>query len=259
MYSLSLRRQLLPQPDGRSLLHTSEFFQKLGGLPLHLSLADIRLFFMRVYNPNMNTTTRASDIKIAQRIEIITIVWMLIEMAVSIGAGIAARSVLLTAFGLDSLIELVSGSILLWRFSVESRGGDLRSVEKAERQATRVVAVTLGLLCAYVLLSSVYGLLTRSKPESSLIGIGVSAAALLIMPFLAISKRHIARRINSAALAGDAANSITCAAMASTVLAGLILNTLFGFWWAEYIAALVFLVWLIQETREVVEEARKKI
>jgi divalent metal cation (Fe/Co/Zn/Cd) transporter len=202
-------------------------------------------------------TTRASDIRMGVRIEIITIIWMVIEMVVSIGAGIAAGSVLLTAFGLDSLIELVSGSILLWRLLVERQGGDLKSVEKAEHRAIRVVAISLVLLCAYVLISSVYGLLTHSRPESSVIGIVVSAAALLIMPYLALNKRRISKRIDSAALGGDAANSITCAIMAGTVLVGLVLNTLFGLWWAEYIASLIFLIWLIQETREVFEEARE--
>ncbi len=191
------------------------------------------------------------------RIEVVTILWMVIEMTVSIGAGIAARSVLLTAFGVDSLIELVSGSILLWRLSVEQRGGDLVNVKRAERRAAWVVAASLALLCAYVLISSVYLLLTHSQPESSVIGIGISAAALLIMPWLAVSKRKIAKRINSAALAGDAANSLTCAYMAGTVLAGLIFNILFGLWWVEYIAALVFLVWLFRETLEVFAEARE--
>jgi len=207
----------------------------------------------------MNTPTRASEIKLGVRIEVITAIWMVIEMAVSIGAGIAARSVLLTAFGLDSLIELVSGSILLWRLSVESQGRDLQSVERAERRATRVVAVTLGLLCAYVLISSVYGLFTHAKPESSVLGMGVSAAALLIMPALVVAKRRLAKRINSAALAGDATNSITCAYMAATVLLGLVLNTLFGLWWIEYAAALGFLIWLVLETREAFEEAREAI
>ena len=207
----------------------------------------------------MNTPTRASEIKLGVRIEVITAIWMVIEMAVSIGAGIAARSVLLTAFGLDSLIELVSGSILLWRLSVESQGRDLISVEQAERRATRVVAVTLGLLCAYVLISSIYGLFTHAKPESSVLGMGVSAAALLIMPALAVAKRRLAKRINSAALAGDATNSITCAYMAATVLLGLVLNSLFGLWWIEYAAALGFLIWLVLETREAFEEAREAI
>jgi divalent metal cation (Fe/Co/Zn/Cd) transporter len=202
--------------------------------------------------------TRSSDVRMGVRIEVITIFWMVVEMTVSIGAGIAARSVLLTAFGVDSLIELVSGSILLWRLSTENRGGDLGSVRRAERRAAWVVAFRLSLLCAYVLISSVYLLLTHARPESSLVGIGVSTAALLIMPWLAVSKRRISKRIKSAALAGDAANSMTCAYMAATVLAGLVINTLFGLWWVEYAAALVFLAWLVQETREVFLEAREE-
>jgi divalent metal cation (Fe/Co/Zn/Cd) transporter len=191
------------------------------------------------------------------RIEVITILWMVVEMAVSIVAGIAARSVLLTAFGVDSLIELVSGSILLWRLSTENRGGDLGSVKRAEHRAAWVVAASLSLLCAYVLISSVYLLLIHAKPESSLVGIAISMAALLVMPWLAVSKRRISKRINSAALAGDAANSLTCAYMAATVLAGLLLNALFRLWWVEYVAALGFLVWLVKETLEVFAEARE--
>jgi divalent metal cation (Fe/Co/Zn/Cd) transporter len=201
--------------------------------------------------------TRTTDLRLGVRIEVITILWMVIEMAVSIGAGIAARSVLLIAFGADSLIELVSGAILLWRLSTENQGGDLASVKRAERRAAWVVAASLGLLCAYVLISSLYLLLTHARPESTLLGIGISAAALLVMPWLAVSKRRISRRINSAALAGDSANSLTCAYMAATVLAGLLLNTLFGLWWVEYAAALVFLAWLVLETREVFMEARE--
>jgi divalent metal cation (Fe/Co/Zn/Cd) transporter len=201
-------------------------------------------------------TIRPTQVRQGLRVEFISIIWMVIEMAVSIGAGIAAGSVLLTAFGVDSLIELVSGSILLWRLSVENRAGDLEKVGRAEQRAARVVAITLSLLCAYVLISSVYGLVTRSKPDSSILGIGVSAAALLIMPYLAFTKRRISKRIHSAALAGDAVNSLTCAAMAATVLVGLALNRFFGLWWAEYIAALVFLAWLVLETREAFEALR---
>src|SRR5664279_5447950 len=97
-------------------------------------------------------TTRATGIRSGIRIELITIVWMVVEMALSIAAGIAAHSLLLTAFGLDSLIELISGGILLWRLRVESRGGDLESIDHAERQAAWVVAISLGLLSAYVLI-----------------------------------------------------------------------------------------------------------
>lgn len=198
-----------------------------------------------------------TEVQTGVRIELITVVWMVIEMAVSIAAGIAARSVLLTAFGIDSLIELVSGGVLLWRLAVESRGGDADRVERAEQRATWVVSILLALLCLYVLTTAIYGLATGSKPEASIAGIAISAAAVLIMPYLARVKRIVATRIHSDALAGDAVNSITCAYMAGTVLLGLGLNALFGWWWADDVAALLFLVWLAHETLESFEEARR--
>jgi divalent metal cation (Fe/Co/Zn/Cd) transporter len=182
---------------------------------------------------------------------------MVIEAAVSLGAGIVAGSILLTAFGIDSVIELISGSILLWRLSTEANGGDAERVERAEQKAAWVVAITLGLLCLYVLVSAIYGLATQSKPESSPVGIGISLAAVLVMPYLAFSKRRIARRIGSDALRGDAAESLTCGYMAGTVLVGLLLNAVFHWWWAEDLAALGFLFWLLGETREALEEARE--
>ncbi len=200
-------------------------------------------------------TTQAKEIRAGIRIEIITIVWMVIEMSVSIGAGIVAGSVLLTAFGLDSLIELVSGTVLLWRLRLEGHGSDVESVQRAEHKSAWIVAILLVILCLYVLVSSVFGLITHAKPESSVLGLSVAAAAVVVMPYIAVMKRRAAIRISSNALAGDAVNSFTCAYMAGTVLMGLALNSLFGLWWADSVAALVFLTWLIRETREALEEA----
>ena len=201
--------------------------------------------------------SRLSQVQAGIRIEIITIVWMVIEMAVSIGAGVAAGSVLLIAFGLDSLIELIGGGILLWRLRVEAQSGDDERVEQAEHRAAWVIAFCLAALCVYTLVSAAYGLLSHSRPETSLAGIAVSAAAVLVMPYLAVTKRRVATRIDSDALAGDAVNSITCAYMAGTVLLGLAANAVFGWWWAESVAALLFLVWLVRETIEAFEEARE--
>jgi divalent metal cation (Fe/Co/Zn/Cd) transporter len=201
--------------------------------------------------------SRATEVRSGVRIEVFTVIWMVIEAVVSIGAGIIAGSALLTAFGLDSVIELVSGSILLWRLLIEAGEGDTERVEHAEHRAVWIVAVSLALLCVYVLGTAIYGLVTHSMPESSPVGIGISIAAVIVMPWLAITKRRIAKRIESGALRGDAASSLTCGYMAVTVLVGLALNALFQWWWAEDIAAVVFLFWLVQETREALEEARE--
>jgi divalent metal cation (Fe/Co/Zn/Cd) transporter len=190
------------------------------------------------------------------RIEIFTLIWMIVEAVVSVVAGVVAGSLLLTAFGIDSVIELISGAILLWRLSVEARGGNAERVERAEGRAAWVVAAALALLCLYVLASAIYGLVARAKPESSPVGIAVSAAAVVVMPWLAWTKRRLAVRLDSGALRGDAASSLTCGYMAATVLVGLVLNALLGWWWAEDAAALVFLFWLAGETREALEEAR---
>jgi Co/Zn/Cd efflux system component len=203
------------------------------------------------------TDTRTSDIQRGVRLALFTVIWMVLEAALAIAAGVLARSLLLVAFGFDSVIELISGAVLLWRLHVEARGRDLEQVERAEQRATRIVAVALSGLCVYVLATAVYGLVAQEHPDSSPLGIGVSLAAVLAMPLLAFAKRRVARRIGSEALRGDAASSMTCGYMAATVLVGLALNRLFGWWWAEDLAALVFLVWLIGETREAVEEARR--
>jgi divalent metal cation (Fe/Co/Zn/Cd) transporter len=199
---------------------------------------------------------RAAEVRAGVRLEVFTVLWMIVEAVVAIGAGILAGSLLLVAFGLDSVIELISGAILLWRLVVETRGGDIERIESAERRAAWVVFVCLALLCAYVLVAALYGLFTHSKPESSPVGIVLAATAVLVMPWLAVSKRRVAARIGSGALRGDAASSLTCGYMAATVLVGLLLNALLGWWWAEDLAALVFLLWLAQETREALAEAR---
>lgn len=203
--------------------------------------------------------SRATDLRAGIRLEVLTVIWMVVESVVALGEGLVARSILLTAFGIDSLIELVSGSILLWRLAVEVRGGDVERTERLEHRATWFVAITLALLCAYVLVSSIYGLAIHSKPESSVLGIAISLGAVVVMPWLGIAKRRLADRLDSDALRGDAVESITCGYMAATVLVGVGLNALFRWWWVEDIAALAFLFWLGRETLEVLEEAREGV
>lgn len=190
------------------------------------------------------------------RVEIVTVAYMLVEAAVAIAAGVLARSVLLTAFGLDSVVELVTGGVLLWRLAAQARGADLARVERAERRAAWVTGIGLALLCAYIVVMAAVSLLARNRPDASLAGIVLAAAALVVMPLLAARKRTIAAQLESPALRGDAACSITCAYMAGALLLGLALNALFGWWWADALAALALLYWLVPEAREALEGAR---
>jgi divalent metal cation (Fe/Co/Zn/Cd) transporter len=189
-------------------------------------------------------------------LELFTVVWMAAEAVLAIGAGVAARSVLLTAFGFDSVIELLSGVTLLWRLSSEARGSAPRTMDAIERRATVISAALLVVLSAYLVLVGLGGIVARVHPAGSALGVAVSAAAVLVMPVLAWRKRRVNAAINSAALRADITETITCAYMAAATLAGAGLNLLFGIWWAEYAAAAALLVFVVIETREAVESAR---
>jgi divalent metal cation (Fe/Co/Zn/Cd) transporter len=204
----------------------------------------------------MDATDRVEAVRAGVRLEAITIAWMAAEAVLAIGAGVAARSVLLTAFGFDSVIELLSGATLLWRLSSEARGSTPRTMESIERRATVISAALLVLLCAYLLLVGLAGLATRLHPAGSWLGVAVSAAAVLAMPLLAWRKRRANAVIGSAALRADVAETITCAYMAAATVAGAGLNLLFGLWWAEYVAALALLLFIVVETREALQATR---
>ena len=192
----------------------------------------------------------------AVQIELVTVGWMTIEAVVAIAAGILARSVLLTAFGLDSVLELVTGGTLLWRLAAQARGAPLARVEAAEHRAAWIVGIGLTLLCVYVVATSLASLFVGIHAHESSTGIVLAVAAVLVMPLLAWRKRVFGAQLGSGALRADAACSIMCAYMAGTLLVGLALNAFLGWWWAEGIAALALLYWLVPETREALEGAR---
>lgn len=199
---------------------------------------------------------RRAALRRGVRLETLTVVWMAVEATLALGAGIAARSVLLTAFGGDSLIELLSGATLLWRLRVEAAGGDDARVDAVEKRAVWIAAILLIVLCAYVALTSAAGLLLRIQPERSWLGIAVSAVAVVVMPWLAVRKRVANQTIQSPALRADIAESATCAYLAGVTLIGAAASALTGLWWIEYLAAVVLLRWLVPEAREALEAAR---
>jgi divalent metal cation (Fe/Co/Zn/Cd) transporter len=201
-------------------------------------------------------STRKGQVRAGIWIELVTLVWMTIEASVAITVGFATRSVSLQGFGIDSIIELIAGGILLWRLLVEQRGGSLERIEQAERRASWVTAISLFALAAYIVGASALSFVTGTRPESSWWGVGLAVAATIGMPLLWQGKLRVAKRIGSAALKADAACSVTCAYMSLTLLAGLLLNRFFGWWWADPIAALGLVYFLIREGREALHEAR---
>ena len=199
---------------------------------------------------------RTGQLRLGVRIELVTIIWMTIEASIAIVTGFATHSVSLQGFGIDSIIELISGGVLLWRLRVEQRGGTTGVVEQAERRAAWITAIGLFALAVYIVGDSAFAFLTRSRPEASWWGIGLAIAATIIMPLLWRGKLRVARRIESAALKADAMCSITCAYMAITLLVGLLLNKFFGWWWADPLAALGLVYFIVKEGREALHEAR---
>jgi divalent metal cation (Fe/Co/Zn/Cd) transporter len=202
------------------------------------------------------TTARKGTVRRGIWIELVTIVWMVIEASVAISVGFATRSVSLQGFGIDSIVELIAGGILLWRLLVEQRGGSVERIEQAERRASWVTAISLFALAAYIVGDSILTFLTRTRPESSWWGVGLAVAAAIIMPLLWQGKLRIAKRIGSAALKADAACSVTCAYMSGVLLVGLLLNRFLGWWWADPLAGLALVYFLVREGQEALHEAR---
>jgi divalent metal cation (Fe/Co/Zn/Cd) transporter len=184
-------------------------------------------------------------------LELFTLAWMSVEAAVAVGAGVAAGSVALVAFGIDSVIEFVAASVVLREFRAEQAG---RARPEGERRALRVIAVTFFLLAGYIAVDAVYTLLNASKPEQSVPGIAVAAAALVVMPTLALMKRRTGKDLGSEALLADAAESAFCAYLSGIVLLGVLLNAAFGWWWADPVAALLVIPLVVKEGLEALEE-----
>jgi divalent metal cation (Fe/Co/Zn/Cd) transporter len=176
---------------------------------------------------------QAAYVRRGRRLEYLTIAWNSLEAIAAIGAGLFAGSVALVGFGVDSVVETSSGAILLWRLRDGERG------ERREGTALRLVGVSFLLLAAYVAFDAVKSLVMREPPEASYIGIGIAALSLVVMPLLAGAKRRVAVNLNSRALKADSRQTDLCAYLSAILLGGLLLNALFGWWWADPLAALV--------------------
>jgi divalent metal cation (Fe/Co/Zn/Cd) transporter len=196
---------------------------------------------------------RSDNVRFALLLTYITIGWMTIEGAASLLLGWASKSLLLEAFGIDSVIELFSATVLLWRLRVEANGvATSEHVDQVERRAARLIGYSLYGLVAYILLNSSYGLFIAKRitdTHESVWGILIGAVAKVGMPILAGYKLKVAARLNSRALRADAIESITCGYLSIVLMTGLAATRLLGWWWLDSVAALALIPFLVKEAR----------
>ena len=171
-----------------------------------------------------------------------TIVYNMIEAVVAIVAGSAAGSIALIGFGLDSIVEVLSAIVIVWQLNGVS--------EDRERTALKLIALSFYLLACYVAVQALFDLIGQTKPDTSLVGIGLAIASVIVMPILARAKRHTGKQLGSSTVVADSNQTKLCAYISIILLGGLIFNATIGWWWADPIAALVIAALAINEGRQ---------
>jgi divalent metal cation (Fe/Co/Zn/Cd) transporter len=189
-------------------------------------------------------TERQALVERGKHLEYFTIGWNSLEGVVAVIAGAIAGSISLVAFGVDSFIEVTSGSAVLWRMSMDA---DLHRREHIERRTLRIVGSCFLALAAYVAYEAVRDLIGREAPEHSLPGIALACVSLVVMPLLSRAKRRVGTAMGSAAMHADAKQTEFCTYLSAILLGGLLLNTLWGWWWADPVAALVMVPIITKE------------
>jgi divalent metal cation (Fe/Co/Zn/Cd) transporter len=172
-----------------------------------------------------------------------TIAYNVVEAVVAITAGTLASSTALIGFGLDSVIEVSSAAAVAWQFSSPDH-------ERRERTALRIIAVSFFALAAYVTVESVRALLGADRAEHSKVGLVLAAVSLAVMPVLSAAQRRTGRELGSASAVADSKQTLLCTYLSAVLLVGLAVNSLFGWWWADPVAALVIAVVAVKEGRE---------
>jgi divalent metal cation (Fe/Co/Zn/Cd) transporter len=198
----------------------------------------------------IDTLQRPAAVLRGRRLEYFTVVWNTLEGLIAIISGIIAGSISLVGFGIDSFIEVTSGSVLLWRMSVDS---DVHRRETNEKRALRIVGACFLLLAAYISYDSIVDLWSKRAPEHSIAGIVLACVSLVVMPILSRAKRKVGRALGSAAMHADAKQTEFCTYLSAILLAGLLLNAVFGLWWADPVAALIMVPIIANEGIEGVQ------
>jgi divalent metal cation (Fe/Co/Zn/Cd) transporter len=172
------------------------------------------------------------------------------EALIALWAGAEAGSIALFGFGLDSVIELAAGAVVLWRMTVEARGAATADVAQTERRVRRFVGVTFFALAAYVVAQAGKALWRRTPPGGSLVGVALAAVSLGVMPLVAWGKLRAARALGSRALAAEAKETLACSYLSLCLLGGLGAHLTLGWWWADPVAGLLMVPWLLREGLE---------
>jgi divalent metal cation (Fe/Co/Zn/Cd) transporter len=193
-------------------------------------------------------------LRIALVLVALTAAYNALEAVIALAAGLRAGSIALIGFGLDSVIELAAALAVLYRMEAERRGAARERVEQAERRVRRFVGWTFVLLAGYVTLEAALGLWHREAPRESVLGIVLAAVSLMVMPVLAWGKLRTARALGSRALVAEAKETLACAYLSACLLLGLVLHAVLGWWWADPVAALAMVPWLLHEAREAMED-----
>lgn len=188
------------------------------------------------HHADMDPADRAKRVHKGLRLEYFSLIWNFLETFVGMAAGIAAGSVALVGFALDSVVESSSAGVLIWRLRAEGSGE--RDVESIERRAVRLVAAAFWALAAYVGVKAVLDLVQQNRPEESPVGIVLAVVSLIVMPVLAARKKAAARDLDSRAMHADSSQTSLCTYISAFLLLGLGANALFGWWWADPVAGL---------------------
>jgi divalent metal cation (Fe/Co/Zn/Cd) transporter len=181
-----------------------------------------------------------------RRLVAATITYNVVEAVVAIAAGTVASSAALVAFGLDSVIEVASAAAVAWQFSAR----DQASIERRERRALRVIAMSFFALAAYVTVEAVRTLAGAGRAGHSTAGLVLAALSLVVMPVLSYAQRRAGRELGSVTAIADSKQTLLCTYLSAVLLVGLGLNSLFGWYWADPVAALVIAVVAVKEGRE---------
>ena len=188
-----------------------------------------------VHDHEVTVASRPGAVRQARLLNRITLGYNTVEAMVALVAGFAAGSLSLVGFGLDSVVETSASLVLAWRLAAERREG---CTQGTDDRATKAIALSFAALAGYVGFEAVRQLASGDGPDASAIGIGLTAVSLAVMPFLARAKRRLAPALGSRAQQAEANQTALCALMSGVVLAGLLVNALLGWWWADPLAAL---------------------